>query len=160
MRAHRWGCLQRCGAPTEHSLALRSLMCLHLCLQSADFGEAFMALRPAARLLWYRKLYEAANEQVWPCWRECAPSGFVPACPHRCRFRAFKGVSLLSTSRAGSGEGAEADGGRQRPGARQAAERGLRGGRVLGLRKRSQSMRRRMVWCGTNGGVAGFGGEK
>lgn len=41
-------------------------MCLHLCLQSADFGEAFMALRPAARLLWYRKLYKAANEQVWP----------------------------------------------------------------------------------------------
>lgn len=25
-----------------------------------------MALRPAARLLWYRKLYKAANEQVWP----------------------------------------------------------------------------------------------
>ena len=32
--------------------------------QSADFGEAFLALRPNARLLWYRRLRAAASAQV------------------------------------------------------------------------------------------------
>lgn len=36
-------------------------------MQSAAFGDVFVELPPAARMLWYRKLHKAAAQQVCGC---------------------------------------------------------------------------------------------
>lgn len=57
-------------------------------LQSVGFGEAFLELAPEHRLLWYRKLWRAANQQVRP--DNLLPSllGVCPACMHAGRCHA------------------------------------------------------------------------